>query len=209
MKKNSLIILPGINPVKRLYAPLIKSLSYSYNVYYFKWGKNKSLSEIVEDLRLFIKRSRIRKADFLTHSFGSVIFRMFYQKKNCSIRKVVLLAPLNKGSKVLKYCHSHFPLAGWILGRASREFLQNKRIRFLPLPKKIFVVAGTRDFSWRRIESYFLPLFFNLNGSDGQVFLEETTLPKIKPFQVNEYHSFLMSRKEVIKKVKDFLSTTS
>ena len=151
--KENIIIIHGINVGRgtyriKYYGLLEKELSKKYNVLFFSWNREQTTSELADDLREFITKNKVKSAHFICHSFGSVIFRVFYQKPNCEIRKIIFIAPLVKGAKVLEYSFKKFPvLSEKILGRASVDLLKKRKQSLNFLFQKEYLLLQERKHS--------------------------------------------------------------
>jgi pimeloyl-ACP methyl ester carboxylesterase len=213
--RENVIVIHGLNCAynflrNKYYGKLLQELSKEYNTYFFVWDKDMPLKGIIESLKTFIEDKKIKESHFIMHSFGAVIFRLFYQKPSCRIGKVIMIAPLNNGSRILEYSFRKYPsLAQKVLGKASREFLQKKRsILKMPLPKGMLIVAGTKNFRLGAPEAYMLKMDqkLDLANSDGKIYLDETRAKAMKEhFVIHEYHDLLSSNTKVIAKIKAFL----
>lgn len=209
MKKRNLIIIPGLDYHKNGYRKMRSRLK-DYNVYFFDYNYDKPTDEIVEGLDKFVKENKIRKSNFITHSYGSVIFRLFHRKNKKISDRVVEIAPLNKHSKILEKFHKLFPkLLDKILGEAYRDFVDKAdEILEIKLPSNVGVIAGNKRFNPRRWETYFIPLFYNNVGSDGKIFVNETKDKMMKAFSVvPDTHARLITNDEVIDKINTFFKT--
>ena len=213
--KETIIIIHGLNAGRdnhriKYYGKLEKELSKTYDVLFFSWNRERTTAELGDDLRAFIAENKVKKAHFICHSFGAVVFRVFYQKPNCRIGKVIFIAPLANGSKVLEYSFRKFHLISREkLGICCEDLLKKKKTIFkLPLPKGILVVAGKKNFAPEKPESYIL-LFspdVSFKDFDGKVYLKETDTPYMKErFLVDEYHDYLANNEKVIRKINSFL----
>jgi pimeloyl-ACP methyl ester carboxylesterase len=213
--KETIIIVHGLNIGRgeyriKSYGTLEKELSKNYNVLFFSWNRERTTNQLADDLRLFIAKNKVKETHFICHSFGAVVFRVFYQKPNCKIGKTIFIAPLVNDAKVLEYCFKNYlAISRKILGRASEDLLKKKKEIFgLPLPKGILDIVGTKNFTPKKPEAYILLLLpdLNLKNSDGKVFLKETsTLYTKERFVVKEYHDLLPGNEKVIRKIKMFL----
>jgi pimeloyl-ACP methyl ester carboxylesterase len=213
--KETIILIHGLNIGRskyriKYYGKLEKELLKNYNVLFFSWNREKTTNQLADDLREFIAKNKVKETHFICHSFGAVVFRVFYQKPNCRIGKVIFIAPLVNDAKVLEYCFKNYlVISRKILGHASEDLLKKKKEIFrLPIPKGILDVVGTKNFTPEKPEAYILMLLpdLNLKNSDGKVFLKETSTPYTKErFVVKEYHDLLPGNEKVIRKIKMFL----
>ena len=206
MSKENVVIIPGLHYHKKGYSKMIKGLS-NYHVYFFDWNSDKSTEKVVNDLTDFMKKNHILKTNFITHSYGSVIFRLFYGKNKKAVGKVVEVAPLNKHSKLLEKFHDLFPnLLSKFLGKGYVDFIsKTKEILDIDLPKGLGIIAGNKRFNPWRWEFYIIPFFHNTIGSDGKVFVNETKDKMMGAFSiVHDTHSRLVGNDEVISKINNF-----
>ena len=205
--KKTLIIIPGLNAKEERYGKIIKLLSNDYDVRYFPYDQNISLEKNVNKLKKYVDDNGITSAHFITHSFGSIIFRLFYSKRNCDVGRLVQLAPLNHGSILLRRVY-HLGFGRWMFGIAPKEFIHNEHdILSLPLPEETGVIAGNKNFDPESPFRYIIPLIMSMKDCDGKIHIFETKFPKMKEFfLIHEYHSYLMMNTIVIGKIKNFLA---
>ncbi len=208
-EKKNLIIIHGLAQKKKQFNKIIASLEDSYNVFYFDYSCQKSLESQINYLLDFIIKNKIEEADFITSSFGAIIFRIFYSRRNCVVGGVVEVGPVNQGSKILEKVFKFKFIGNLFLGKIVFDFLLNKdKILELELPKNIGVIAGNKRFSFLFPELYITNLITNAKNSDGKVFVNETKFNGMSDFLlVNECHNNLLFNKIVIEKTKDFLET--
>jgi triacylglycerol lipase len=206
--KKTVIIIHGINAVEERYTKMREFLGEEYDVFYFKYDWKISLEESVNKLILFVGNNAIKQAHFITHSFGSIIFRLFYERRNCETERVVQIAPLNQGSILLNRVYSIRWIGNSLYGIGPGEFVDNKNeILSLPLPPETGVIAGTKHFDPKSKMGYVIRFIINVWESDGKVFIFETKFPGMKDHcLVHEHHTFLMMNDEVIEKTKKFLA---
>ena len=211
MEKKNLIIIHGVYSRRKRFGKLMDSLSDRYNVFYFDYSWRESLESQVNKLLNFIKEKDIKEADFITTSFGSILFRVFCSKNNCTISRVVEMAPLNQGSKVLEKAFKIKSVGKLFLGQICQDFLDKKEdILSIKLPDNIGVVAGNKRFSYVAPESFLIPFIVDCSGHDydGKIFIDETKFVGMKDFfLINECHDRLDCNDIVIKKVNNFLDT--
>ncbi len=204
--KKTLIIIHGLNAQKDRYEKLIYSLSKDYTVHYFSYDWTNSIEVEVNKLIRFVSDNKIQSAHFLTHSFGSVIFKLFYERKNCTVERLVQLAPLNQGSILLRRIYSMGPLGYYLFGKGPKEFVDNQEnILAMPHHAETGVIAGNKNFDSRSRLSYFIPWIMSIRESDGKIHIFETKFPGLQSFlTVYEYHSFLMMNDIAIEKMQKF-----
>jgi pimeloyl-ACP methyl ester carboxylesterase len=102
---------------------------------------------LIQILRRMARDESIRSINFLTHSFGGILARCALQKeRNEKIRRAVMLAPPNAGSKLARYSLGVFDRIFPVVRQISDapDSLPNR----MPLPSgmDIGVIAAKRDF---------------------------------------------------------------
>lgn len=206
-EKKTLVIIHGLDPKRERYDKIIKIFSEDYDVKYFPYDNRISLKIIVDELMQFVDKNKIKSAYFLTHSFGSIVFKLFYERRNCSVLGLVQLAPLNNGSTLLRRVY-HLGFGKRKFGTGPKEFLKDEQyILSLPLPPDTGVIAGNKNSDPNSKNSSLIPWIMNNRDSDGKILISETKYKKIKDehfFLVNEYHSYLMMNDLVIEKSRKF-----
>jgi len=167
-------------------------------------------------LSLFYEQEKITSSHFLTISFGSVIFREFYNNgRNVNVEKVVEIGPLNSGCKVLEKVNKSFPSSlEKVFEKTHKDFLENQeRIFGLPLPTKdLLIIAGDRRrdgyLNFKTNWDYFvLPSFVrDRRPSDGKVFLHETVTKETKNVKIfPNCHYSLYRDEKVLTTAKNYL----
>jgi hypothetical protein len=208
MSQPHIVVIHGIRPAALNMGPVIRELSQTYTVSYFEYDWRANLETSLAALTSFIKEKEITEAHFVTHSFGSVLLRLLATTGTCQIRRVVAIAPLHQGSRLLSRLVSLKLFNRW-LGKGACEFVYHQEeILKLPVPGEVGVIAGSKAFSFRRPEAYLIPLFLNMKHSDGKIFIDETKFADMKDFRlIPEYHSFLMGNPEIVAHTKTFFGT--
>ncbi len=197
-----LVIIPGFNYNKRRYLSVFEHF-LDYDVKFFPVDYAKNRGEVVDDLSQFLVDNSIEECNFLTHSYGAVIMNKFYKYYSEKVKRVVQLAPPNQGSRVLESLRD-WPFLNKVL-RVNRDFL---KLEVSEYPDQTGVIAGTKNFSFKRPEAYLLKPLFNLENSDGKVYVEETKFEGMEDFfTVDEYHTYMMCNREVLEKAENFLKS--
>lgn len=210
MKTIDTIFIPGIFCMKYQFKEILNGLKKAgFKVYYFKMKDNKTIDANIGLLKKLIEKNNIKKANFVTHSFGSFLFRAFYKKRNCKIGRIVQFGPMDNGSIVLDAVLTKVSFFKKLFGKGlGEDYLKRKReISKLKLPFNIGVIAGDKRFSWKRLECLLIPFLVNNKDSDGKVLIKETRFHNMHDFlKVHEYHSDIHTNKEVIKQTNYFLN---
>lgn len=209
MKTKEVIFIPGIFCVRPQFNKIIEYLEKAhFKVHYFHMKDNETLEKNIELLKQFIKDNKIKKTNFVTHSFGSFFLRAFYPKRNCKISEIVEFGPMDHGSIVLEAVYKKFPIYTRIFGeKLVKDYLNKKeKVSKIHLPHTIGVIAGDKRFSPKRWESYIIPFLVNNKNSDGKVLIKETRFHAMHDFlKVHEYHSYIHENEKVIKQTIFYL----
>ncbi len=210
--QENIVYIPGLMSGEKEYRELLKKISKNYNVFIFEANYKKSLQEVCIDLLNFIEKNNIKKTNFVTHSFGSVVLKYFYNDYEKFFLKTVEIAPLNNGCRVLKKTDQ---ILGKILtffaGKAYKDLLKNHK-KFLKLknPKNLAVIAGNKRFNPLHIEYYFLPLIIDNDNSDGKVFIEETKTQNMQDFYLlNDDHTHILKNHKTPQLIVSFLQNNN
>lgn len=145
-----------------------------------------------------LKQCRELKASaihFVTHSLGGILLRQYLSKQTIpELKRVVMLAPPNKGSEVVDNLKSLPPFV-WLNGPAGTELgtastsLPN---RLGPVDFDLGVIAGTTSINL--LLSLYLP-----NPDDGKVSVESTKIDGMRDFiTMPVSHPFIMKDDEAI-----------
>lgn len=145
-----------------------------------------------------LKECRTRKTKrihFVTHSLGGILVRQYVSKhKIPELKRVVMLAPPNKGSEIVDNLKNLPPFV-WINGAAGTELgtestsLPNT---LGPVDFDLGVIAGTTSINL--LLSLHLP-----NPDDGKVSVESTKIDGMRDFiMVPVSHPYIMKDEEVI-----------
>lgn len=139
---------------------------------------------------------------FVTHSLGGILVRYYLsQKKIPELKRVVMLAPPNKGSHVVDNLRDLAPY-NWLNGPAGRELGTEPESIPNTLGAVDFdlgVIAGT--VSINILLSLYLP-----DPDDGKVSLEYTKIEGMRDFiSLPVSHPYIMKDKEAIAQTINFL----
>lgn len=138
--------------------------------------------------------------DVVTHSMGGIMLRQYLSVAQfAELRRVVMIAPPNKGSEVVDQI-GHWRVFQRIMGPAGTQLGTNGSIEHLPTPEVPFaIVAGDLSF-----EPWFDSMFTGPN--DGRVSVESTKLATMSDFVViNQHHSLLLWDPRTWQQVRSFL----
>ena len=139
-------------------------------------------------------------AHFVTHSLGGILVRAYAaDNPEASIKRVVMLAPPNKGSEIVDRI-GNVPGFRLVNGPAGMELgTQGTASRLGPVSFELGVIAGNVTFN--PILSQFLP-----NPDDGKVSVERTKVVGMSDFLVvRRTHPFIMRGDDVIAQTIHFL----
>ena len=139
---------------------------------------------------------------FVAHSLGGILVRQYLSQEDIpELKRVVMLAPPNKGSQVVDRLKS-LPPFNWINGPAGRELgtaptsLPNS---LGPVDFELGVIAGTTSINF--ILSLYLP-----NPDDGKVSLENTKVEGMNDFiSLPVSHPYIMKDEAVMQQTVYFL----
>jgi len=166
-------------------------------------------ASLVEVLNVIAQRRPNEPIHFVTHSLGGVIVRAALNNPDCpyeaKIGKAVLLAPPNKGARLARKIQG-CPVFKQIFGKnAGRQLLtytesDMENLGQFPETKQVMVLAGKKE---SRLLSKWME-----GPNDGKVTVEETRLTTPHTHHVlHVSHSWIMTSRESIGLIKDFLFT--
>lgn len=148
------------------------------------------------------RRYPISGINFVTHSLGGILVRQYLsEQKIPELKRVVMLAPPNKGSQVVDNLKK-LPPFGWLNGPAGKQLGTDSA----SLPKSLGavdfdlgVIAGTT--SVNLLLSLYLP-----NPDDGKVSVENTKIEGMRDFiSLPISHPFIMKNEEAITQTIHYL----
>jgi len=200
------ILLHGIMRSPRSMNRIERVLGYrGYRVVNFGYPSTEESIETIAGLLhkevLSLPEGRL-SVNFVSHSMGSIVVRYYlahYKVKN--LKRVVMIAPPNRGSIIVSYL-KNWPPYRWFFGDAGQELTRAPESlpNTLPSPPCEFgIIAGGVGNS------------FGLNplipgDDDGTVGVDETWLPDAEDFiQIKGQHSTLLLQTSVVDNVVAFL----
>ncbi len=198
------ILIHGILRTSNSMNDISKILSSKgFCVINFGYKSRKDSFEITaEKLHREIKNlpDNINSLNFVTHSMGALIARYYidlYKPKN--LKRIVMIAPPNRGSAWGKLLYKNFSLMRWIMGAAGAE-LAGGIEKTLGIPRCEFgIIAG--GLNNNRGFNPFIP-----GDDDMTVAVSETPLEGMKDYILIEgQHSALLYQKIVIENIIHFL----
>ena len=146
--------------------------------------------------------SQAEKINFVTHSLGGILVRMYMNKHGlANAGRIVMLGPPNQGSEVVDRL-KNMPGYEWINGPAGMQL--GTGVTDIPrslgaVNFELGVIAGTKSINL--VLSSYLP-----DPDDGKVSVESAKVEGMKDFiTVPVSHPFLMQRKQVIEQTVYFL----
>lgn len=148
------------------------------------------------------RQNAISGIHFVTHSLGGILVRQYLnQQKIPELKRVVMLAPPNKGSQVVDK-FKKLPPFGWLNGPAGRELgtdPQSKPNQLGPVDFDLGVIAGST--SVNHLLSLYLP-----NPDDGKVSLENTKVEGMRDFiSLPVSHPYIMKNEAAIAQTLRYL----
>lgn len=159
------------------------------------------LSKVIDDALLFCKEQQAEEIYFVTHSLGGILVRYYFQDVSSdSVKKIVMLAPPNKGSEVAD-AYKDWMWYQWFTGVAGQELGTEPTSvpnSLAPISVPVGVIAGTSS-----SDPWFSNLFSGPN--DGKVSVESAQIPEMVDFMtVDSGHTFIMKSNTVIENVLYF-----
>ena len=162
--------------------------------------------QLNEEINMMVEMDHYNSFSFVCHSLGCLnVRRVLKLTPYLNIKKIVLLAPPNRGSHAARI-FSKFMLARKCYGPAFIQMADPQIVNDLcGLPTcPTIIFAGIKSGNPLVPTSYFTKSSLP-KPNDGTVSVEETALQGIKSILVNADHTFIMDREEVIGKTVDFL----
>jgi hypothetical protein len=143
----------------------------------------------------------------VTHSLGGILVRHLADPR-LRWRRIVMLAPPNRGSQVALAFREH-PLYRWFYGPAGQELADPAEWPAPPAP--FAVIAGTRHQSLTNPTSWItraMRLFPDGEPNDGTVAVGETRLDGMAGFlTIDATHTWIMNHRTTHDRVVEFLDT--
>lgn len=144
----------------------------------------------------------IKGINFVTHSLGGILVRHYLsQHKIPELKRVVMLAPPNKGSHVVDNL-KNLPPFGWLNGPAGKELGTDSASLPNTLGAVNFdlgVIAGTTSINL--LLSLYLP-----NPDDGKVSVENTKIEGMRDFiSLPVSHPYIMKDPDAITQIIHYL----
>lgn len=152
------------------------------------------------------RESGADRIDFVTHSFGGILVRLYLEEHSLDeLGQVVMLSPPNRGTRLVDFL-SHFPGFS-LLGGPSAAALGTADVSILnelgPVNFELGVIAGSRDvnpLSWILLQG----------PSDGLVSVESTKVEGMDAHLVLPViHNTMMRKDTVIDHTIHYLKTGS
>ena len=139
---------------------------------------------------------------FATHSLGGILVRQYLSKHIIpELKRVVMLAPPNKGSEIVDNLKGLAPFT-WLNGAAGSELgteLTSLPNTLGPVDFDLGVIAGTASINL--LLSLYLP-----NPDDGKVSVENTKIEGMRDFiSLSVSHPFIMKDEQVITQIIYYL----
>lgn len=226
--KECVILLHGLGRTKEVMNKIYKALeetdfdliNLSYN------SITKDISSIADNLNelLISKKDEYQKFSFVTHSLGGIVLRRMLKKHpKHNIRKIVMIAPPNNGAALARILSGAVQLLG-VIPYKPLQAITEKALSFTPptvkelmdtkylekecaIPKcRFIIIAGEKDDKKKVPFDFIRKLCLGNTHNDGTVTVEETKLPGCENhIIVNESHTSILSNKEVIKEIVEYL----
>ena len=204
--REAVVLLHGLGRSDRSMRPLETYVGKAgYRVYNFPYDSTEKAPEfLVDELAGRVNEccAKAPALHFVGHSLGGILVRAYLaENKPSNARRVVMLAPPNRGSELVDR-FGDSSIFRWAMGPSALQLgtgadsLPNR----LPAPNvEIGVIAATG--SVNPIGSVLIP-----NEDDGMVSLESTKLEGMADFLVvSSSHAFIMRSDEVGQQVVHFL----
>lgn len=139
---------------------------------------------------------------FVTHSLGGILIRYYLSLQQIpELGRVVMLAPPNQGSQVVKE-FSGYPGYELLNGPAGYQLGKDEKsipLKLGPADFELGIIAGDSTINPILSTAFETP-------NDGKVAVEETRLEGMKDFLVVHHsHPFIMKSDEVIEQIVHFL----
>lgn len=164
------------------------------------------LAPVIKEALAFCEEENIPEVYVVTHSLGGILARFYLQNEvPPALKKIVMLAPPNKGSEVAD-AYKEWLWYQWFTGPAGQELGTDAASipnTLQPISIPVGVIAGTVS-----SDPWFSGLF---NGdNDGKVSVESAQLAEMTDFiTVQSGHTFIMRSDIVIEQILYFFENTS
>ncbi|MEZ0223021.1 MAG: alpha/beta fold hydrolase [Alphaproteobacteria bacterium] len=212
-EEKHVVVLHGLIVNKYFMAGISSHLEkQGYTVHSMSYPtRGKSFDKLLDEhIVPVIDKIPAKKVDFVVHSMGGLMVRMYALKYGVEkIGRVVMIGTPNHGSPVADFV-SRWPAFRWYLGEASKSLRADRDGIHAQLPPVNFecgVIAG--DNHWfRAASSAIVPDLSQLN--DGVVSIESTKVEGMKEHTVvSGDHSQMVWMPRVWKLASAFLKTGS
>jgi len=141
---------------------------------------------------------------FITHSMGGILLRLYQQKYDVEIEKAVMLAPPNKGARIVDSL-KRLNISGLLGVNGKRLHTDCDGLpQSLPGIKGDYMtIAGTK----KSIFGYFPLFFFMKDQNDGVISIDSTRMnDEVKHLEVKAYHLKIMKHKTAQKAIIEFIT---
>jgi hypothetical protein len=172
-------------------------------------SRRQSIGEAAREVTSAILRDLSgRELCAVTHSLGGILVRHMHDPR-LDWRRIVMLAPPNRGSRVAQAFRNH-PLVRWFYGPAAQELADPAG--WPPPPAPFAIIAGTRSGALSNPIAWVtrgLGLFAQGAANDGTLSVEETQLEGMAEFAtVDATHTWIMNHPAARAKVLAFLQAS-
>lgn len=160
---------------ERYWKKVKEDLSKDYDVCAFDYHTRKSVDEICEDLKEFLRKNKINSCSFVGLSLGSVISRYFVGKTKFNCDRIVAIFPPYKGTMIYRFMFC-FPFTKWFFGKATTSFAYGMEYPSLPTKTTLGVIAGNKRIGFNKFcwATALAQLVFLRRSNDGALMPEET-----------------------------------
>jgi triacylglycerol lipase len=205
-KKPDLVIIHGMAASRYVFKQILRVLNKDFECHFFSYYIKETVPEIVRRFEKFV--AGLESFNCFTYSFGAIIIRNYAaQFGREKIRRVVMAAPPNKGSELLRIVMQK-RIGKRTFGRLARDFIAHEG-KYLPLKPELEagIIAGVNPGVYMsKAVGILVNRLFDTNDSDGKVKIEETKLPYMKDYiEVNYSHDSLFFSKDLTRLTKEFL----
>ncbi len=207
-EKTHLIIIHGLLTPRIQTHGLLKFMKKRYTCHYFTYSVKETLPVIIE--RLNTLAQSLPSFHVITFSFGSIVIRNFAEKFGAEkIKRVVMVAPPNKGSELLRAIMKT-GTGQRLFRNLCNDFVDNED-QYLPEAPKLdvgIIIGTVPQTSPSRAVNTFVSKIFNTIDSDGKVKQYETELPyPYKKTELNFRHDEVIKKHDCFTLAYNFLET--